>query len=318
MTSQIIKKILSVIPLLFLISVILFFLINMLPGDATIAMAADNADPVYIAHLREEMGLDKPPLERYITWITGILRGDFGESLISNQSVGQMILQRLPVTLEITVLAMFISVLIAVPLGILSAVKRNSFGDIFGSVISMVGIAMPPFWLGILLILVFSVTLQWLPASGFVSFSENPLQNLKCVILPAVSIGAAFAATIMRQTRSALLEVMEQDYVMTAYSKGLRDRVVIWKHALRNALIPVITVTTMQIGRLIGGSVVTETVFAIPGVGRAIVDAILSRDYPIVMGMILVVAFFVVITNTVVDVIYILIDPRISTQSKNS
>ena len=172
---------------------------------------------------------------------------------------------------------------------------------------------MPSFWLGILLILVFSVKLQWLPATGFVAFTTDPVKNLKSVILPAISIGTAFAATVMRQTRSALLEVMDQDYIMTAWAKGLHERVVIWKHALRNALIPVVTVTTMQIGRLIGGAAVTETVFAIPGIGRSIVDAILTRDYPLVMGMILTVAIFVVVINTVVDVIYIFIDPRIRT-----
>ena len=317
MAYMILKKVLSIIPLLLLVSVILFVLINLLPGDAAMGMVTEGASEDYVNRVRAEMGLDKPPVTRYFDWLIGIFRGDLGKSLISNQLVSVKIAQRLPVTLEITFVAMVISILIAVPLGILSAVRRGSIFDTIGSFVSMLGIAMPPFWLGMLLVLLFSVTLNALPASGFVSFAQDPLQNLRCVIMPAASIGVAFAATVMRQTRSALLEVMQQDYVTTAYAKGLKGRVAIWKHALRNALIPVVTVITMQIGRLIGGAVVTETVFALPGIGREIVDAILSRDYPVVMGMILVVAALVVVTNTLVDVLYILIDPRISTASKS-
>ena len=317
MAYMILKQVLSIIPLLLLVSVILFVLINLLPGDAAMGMVTEGASEDYVNRVRAEMGLDKPPVTRYFDWLIGIFRGDLGKSLISNQLVSVKIAQRLPVTLEITFVAMVISILIAVPLGILSAVRRGSIFDTIGSFVSMLGIAMPPFWLGMLLVLLFSVTLNALPASGFVSFAQDPLQNLRCVIMPAASIGVAFAATVMRQTRSALLEVMQQDYVTTAYAKGLKGRVVIWKHALRNALIPVVTVITMQIGRLIGGAVVTETVFALPGIGREIVDAILSRDYPVVMGMILVVAALVVVTNTLVDVLYILIDPRISTASKS-
>lgn len=317
MAYMILKKVLSIIPLLLLVSVILFVLINLLPGDAAMGMVTEGASEDYVNRVRAEMGLDKPPVTRYFDWLIGIFRGDLGKSLISNQLVSVKIAQRLPVTLEITFVAMVISILIAVPFGILSAVRRGSIFDTIGSFVSMLGIAMPPFWLGMLLVLLFSVTLNALPASGFVSFAQDPLQNLRCVIMPAASIGVAFAATVMRQTRSALLEVMQQDYVTTAYAKGLKGRVVIWKHALRNALIPVVTVITMQIGRLIGGAVVTETVFALPGIGREIVDAILSRDYPVVMGMILVVAALVVVTNTLVDVLYILIDPRISTASKS-
>ena len=316
MASMIIKKILSIIPLLLLVSVILFVLINLLPGDAAMGMVTEGANADYVNRVRAEMGLDQPPVIRYFRWLSDVLRGNLGKSLITNQQVSVKIVQRLPVTLEITFVAMIISILIAVPLGILSAVCRNSAFDMIGSFVSMLGVAMPPFWLGMLLVLLFSVRLGWLPASGFVAFADNPIGNLRSILMPAACIGVAFAATVMRQTRSALLEVLEQDYVLTAYSKGLRERIVIWKHALRNALIPVVTVVTMQIGRLIGGAVVTETVFALPGIGREIVDGILSRDYPVVMGMILVVAALVVVTNTLVDVLYILIDPRISTASK--
>lgn len=314
----IVKKILSVVPLLLLVSIILFVLINLLPGDASMGVIAEGASKEYAQRVRAEMGLDQPPVMSYFTWLKNILQGNFGKSLISNQSVAVKLSQRLPVTLEITLVAMLISILIAVPLGILSALKRNSVFDMAGSFISMIGIAMPPFWLGMLLILLFSVNLNWLPASGFVAFAENPAGNLRSILMPAVCLGVAFAATVMCQTRSAMLEVLQQDYISTAYAKGLKERVVVWKHALRNSLIPVVTVVTMQIGRLIGGAVVTETVFALPGVGREIVDAILARDYPVVMGMILVVAALIVVTNMLVDVLYILIDPRISTQSKKA
>ena len=211
---------------------------------------------------------------------------------------------------------MVISVLTALPLGVLSAIKRNTAGDVVGSIISMLGVAMPSFWLGLLLVMFFAVQNGWLPASGFIPFSENPLGNIRCILLPCISIGFGFAATIMRQTRSSLLEVLEQDYILTAQAKGLREKIVIWKHAMRNALIPVLTVTAMQIGRLIGGAVVTETVFAIPGMGSAIVSSILNRDYPVAMGMIMVVAAVVILINTFVDVLYLLVDPRISTQAK--
>jgi peptide/nickel transport system permease protein len=204
---------------------------------------------------------------------------------------------------------------IAIPAGILSAVKRNSVWDVIMSVVSMFGIAMPPFWIGILAIMFFSLKLNWLPASGFVPFFQDPIANLRSLAMPAFTVGLAFAATVMRQTRSAFLEILNQDFIMTARSKGLREKIVLWKHALRNALIPIITVISLQIGRLIGGSVVTETVFALPGMGREIADGLLSRDYPVVMAMILITAVFVVVTNTIVDVLVVLVDPRISRTS---
>ena len=262
------------------------------------------------------MGLDKPVVARYFSWLVDVLQGNLGESLVSSETVTQKIKMRLPITLEITLISMLISVLIALPFGVLSAIKRGSAVDTVGSVVSMLGVAMPSFWLGLLLVMYFSVQKGLLPASGFTSFSQDPVKNLRCIILPCVSIGFGFAATVMRQTRSSLLEVLQQDYIMTAQAKGLRNRIVIWKHAMRNALIPVLTVTAMQIGRLIGGAVVTEAVFAIPGMGSAIVSSVLNRDYPVAMGMIMVVAAIVVLINTFVDVLYILIDPRISVRPK--
>lgn len=316
MISQLIKKVLMVIPKLIVVSLILFFLINVLPGDAAMGMVADDASPEYYLELKEKMGLDKPAWQRYLEWLTGMLKGDFGKSFLSGTPVSQIISNRLPCTLELTLLSIIISIFIAVPVGILSAVKRNSPLDVGTSILSMIGVAMPSFWLGMLLIILFSLKLKWLPASGFVPISKGILLNLKKMILPSVAVGIAFTATVMRQTRSALLEVLGQDYVLTAHAKGLKEKVVIWKHALRNALIPVVTVVSMQIGRLIGGVIVTETVFVLPGMGNAISDAILSRDYPVVMGMIMVVASVVIFINMFVDILYLFIDPRISHNNK--
>lgn len=316
MAENIIKKILTIIPLLLALSLALFILINALPGDAAMSKIDETASAEYIAKIRTEMGLDKPLVQRYFSWLFDFVRGDLGNSLVSSETVIQKVKMRLPITMEITLVAMLISVIVALPLGVLSALKRNSVGDVCGSVISMIGVAMPSFWLGLLLVMFFAVRLGWLPASGFTSFAENPVKNIRCIILPSVSVGFGFAATIMRQTRSSLLEVLQMDYILTAQAKGLKEKVVIWKHAMRNALIPVLTVTAMQIGRLIGGAVVTETVFAIPGMGSAIVSAISNRDYPVAMGMIMVVATIVVLINTFVDVLYLVIDPRISTGTK--
>lgn len=312
MITHIIRKLLAMVPILLVVSLILFFLMNVLPGDAASGIANIDASEEYIHRLREEMGLNRPAIVRYFDWVGGLLRGDFGTSLISGQSVREKIAIRLPVTLETTLLAMFVSILIALPAGIISAMKRNTPLDMVTSVGAMIGVAMPPFWLGMLLILLFSVTLQWLPASGYVPFAKDPLQNLARMVMPALSIGVAFAATVMRQTRSALLEVLDQDYIVTAKAKGVRGGVIIWKHALRNALIPVVTVIAMQIGRMIGGVVVCETVFAMPGIGREIVDGIMSRDYPVVMGLIMSVAAIVIFINTFIDILYVIIDPRIS------
>jgi peptide/nickel transport system permease protein len=284
----------------------------MLPGDAVLSMIGDSGDIEYIEQLREQIGLSKPLHMQYIDWISNLFKGNMGRSILTRQPVANIVKVRLPVTLELTLLAILFSMLIAIPAGILSAVKRNSTWDVVTSVASMFGIAMPPFWIGILVIMMFSLKLNWFPASGFVPFWQDPIANLRSLAMPAFTIGLAFAATIMRQTRSAFLEILSQDYITTARAKGLRERIVLWKHAFRNALIPIITVISMQMGRLIGGSVVTETVFALPGVGREIADGLLSRDYPVVMSMILITAVFVVVTNTVVDLMVVFIDPRIS------
>ena len=227
-----------------------------------------------------------------------------------------MIARRLPITVELALLSLIVAVIIAIPLGITSAIHRNKPIDLFASFFAMIGVTIPNFWLGMLLILYFSIRLKWLPASGFVPLVTDPMGNLTRMIMPALAIGTGFAAIVMRQTRSALLEVLDQDYIITAKAKGLKGSVVIWKHALRNSIIPVITVIAMSTGRLLGGAVITETVFAMPGIGKGIVDGIMNRDYPIVMGLIMISAVFIIVINTVVDVVYIFIDPRISHKSK--
>lgn len=312
MAVHILKRILYMIPILLLVSIILFTIMEILPGDAATGMMSADMQDEYLEALREKLGLNRPVYIRYLEWVSGMLRGDFGKSLLTNTPVSKKIMIRLPVTIEITFLAMLTSIIIAVPLGIISVIKRNSFLDVLASTSAMVGVTMPHFWMGMLLILLFSITLKCLPASGYVPITKDPLGNLRGMILPAISIGISFAATVMRQTRSALLDILDQDYIVTAKAKGLKKSVVIWKHALRNSLIPVITVIAMQTGRLLGGAAVSETVFALPGIGKELVDAILSRDTPVVMGLIMTIAVIVVLINTLVDVIYIIVDPRIS------
>lgn len=316
MLNQIIKKLLSLIPVLFLVSVILFILISLLPGDAATAIIGDVGTEGELQRIREELGYNDPIYVRYYNWISNVLKGDLGTSLITKESVKTKIMERLPVTIELALLAAIFATLISIPSGIIAAVKRNSIYDYINGVIAMIGVSMPSFWLGILMIILFALKLKWFSASGFVPFSENPLMNLKSMLMPAFCIGLAYAASLMRQTRSALIEVLNQEYILTAQAKGLKQNKVIWKHALRNAIIPVITVLSMQIGRLIGGSIVIETVFVLPGMGKALADAINARDYPIVMSFVLITATFIVCINALVDILYIIIDPRISRSKK--
>jgi len=311
MLGHIAKKLIAMLPTLLFVSIILFTIISLLPGDAAMGVLGEGASSEDLQKVRSELGLDKPLYERYADWLGRVVQGDFGRALKSRQPVSEIILQRLPVTAELTLLSM-IATLIAVPAGISAALRRNSAMDVVNGIVSMIGIAMPPFWMGMLLIMVFSVWLGWLPSAGYVSFFKDPWQNLMHMAMPAFTIGFAFAATIMRQTRSSMLEVLGEEYIVTARAKGLKESVIIWKHALRNALIPVVTVISMQMGRLIGGAVVTEIVFALPGIGREMVDSIVARDYPVVMALILITALCVVLTNTLVDILYVAIDPRIS------
>ena len=309
--GKIVKKLMMMIPIIILVSIILFLLLKCLPGDAALMYGGELATDEDIARARADMGLDRPLYEQYWKWFTGILRGDFGVSLMTKTPIASMIAQRFPATMELALLSMVIAVLIAIPLGIISAVYRGKIWDSIVSFISMLGVAMPSFWLGMLLIIFLSLVAKLLPASGYVPFLEDPLASLRLMLMPAFSIGLSFAATTMRQTRNALLEVLDQDYIMTAKAKGLPGHVTIWKHALRNALIPVITVIAMQTGKLFGGAVIAERLFVIPGLGSGIVDSIMYRDFPITMGYIMIVAVIVIFINTFIDIVYGLIDPRV-------
>ncbi len=309
--AKIIKKLMMMIPIVIMVSIILFLLLKALPGDAAMVAGGEFATDADIEAAREAMGLNKPLYMQYLDWLWGVLHGDFGNSLLTGSPIVDKVVQRFPATMELAILSMIFAIIIAVPLGIVSAVYRNSVWDTLSSILSVIGIAMPSFWLGMLLIILFSLTLNWLPASGYTPFFEDPVKSLRYMILPAFSIGASFAATTMRQTRNALLEVLDQDYMMTAKAKGLPGHIIIWKHALRNALIPVVTVVAMQTGKLFGGAVIAETVFVIPGLGSEIVNSIMKRDFPTTMAMIMIVAVIVIFINTFIDILYGFIDPRV-------
>ncbi|MBH3437277.1 MULTISPECIES: ABC transporter permease [Pseudomonas] len=313
MLTFILRRLFSAIPTLILVSLFVFTLQKLLPGDPVLAMAGEERDPAVIEYLRDKYRLNDPVPVQYLNWVGNVLKGDFGTSLRTEQPVTALIVSKLPVTLELSVFALLIALLIGIPTGILSAVRKGSAVDYSANIVALSGISIPHFWLGILLIMVFAVKLRWLPASGFVPFSENPLQNLKTLLLPAFVLGAGLSGTLMRHTRSAMLEVLRSDYVRTARAKGLFPRTVILKHAFRNALMPIVTLTTLLFGELLGGAVLTEQVFSIPGFGKMIVDAVFNRDYAVVQGVVLCVAIGFVLMNLLADVLYRLINPRLRT-----
>lgn len=305
------RRLLTTIPLLFAVSLVVFGLVHALPGDPAVLFLGEEADAETLVRFRARLGFDRPLVVQYAEWLGRAVRGDLGRSLRTNQPVTEAILQRLPVTLELLVGALVVSLAIAVPMGIVSAVKRNSGVDLASTLFALVGFAMPGFWLGIMLIYVFALVLRWLPPSGFVPLPASVPQNLASLILPALTLGTALAALVTRQLRSGMLEVLRQDYVRTAQAKGLSRGQVVGKHALKNALISVVTVVGLQIGGLLGNTIITETLFALPGVGRLMIDSIFSRDFFVVQGVILFLAVGYVLANLLVDVLYSYLDPRI-------
>jgi len=260
---------------------------------------------------REQYGLDRPIPVQYADWLVRTVSGDLGRSLHTREKVVDILAQRIPVSIELSLLSIFIAVLVGVPAGVIAARNPNSATDLVVSFLALTGVAVPYFWMGILLILLFSVTLGLLPPSGFVPFAEDPWRHVELFVLPALTIGTAFAALIMRQTRAALLQILTQDYIRTARAKGLSETVVVLKHGLRNALVPVVTVVGLQIGALLSGAVVTETVFSLPGLGRLLVDAIFARDFPVIQGALLFIVAVVLFVNLLTDIVYSLLDPRI-------
>src|SRR6059036_346278 len=295
---------------LFVISMVVFTGVRMIPGDPARVMAGTDADAAGIEAIREKYGLSDPIALQYLRWVGLALRGDLGHSIRTRQSVIDTVAMKLPITIELAFLSLLIAVGIAIPAGVLAAVRRNTLWDMLASGASLSGVSIPNFWLGIMLILFFSVQLGWLPASGFVPIWESPLDNLAAMIMPAFVLGNAFAAVLMRHTRSAMLQVLSSDYVRTARAKGLDERVVVLKHALRNALIPVITLGALEFGTLLSGAVLTEQVFTIPGFGKLIVDAVFNRDYAVVQGVVLFTATAYIVLNLLADLAYFVVNPR--------
>ncbi len=311
MLSYFIKRLAAVIPTVFFVSVMIFSLQQLLPGDPAVILAGEDQDQNTVAYLREKMHLDEPLPVRYGYWISGVMRGDFGESLRIQQPVRQLILDKLPVTLQLAAMAMMVALLIGIPAGIVSAVAKDSAWDYLANIFALWGLSTPNFWLGILMILLFSVTLGWLPASGYVSPGEDLKENLLSMIMPAFVLGNAIAAVLMRHTRSAMLQVLNADYVRTARAKGLKENKVVLKHALRNAIMPIITLGALEFGTLLSGAVLREQVFSIPGFGKLIVDAVFNRDYAVVQGVVLFTSTVYIVLNLLADMAYFLVNPRL-------
>jgi peptide/nickel transport system permease protein len=296
---------------LFVISMIVFTGVRMIPGDPARVMAGSEADEAGLEEVRQKYGLGDPIAFQYLRWLGLAVRFDLGESIRTRESVVKIVVSKLPITIELAFLSLLVAVGIAIPAGVLAAVRRNTIWDVLTSGASLGGVSIPNFWLGIMLILFFSVRLGWLPASGFVPLWESPLANLQRMLMPAFVLGTALAAVLMRQTRNSMIEVMSADYIRTAYSKGLAGRAVVFRHAIRNSLIPVVTILGLQSGALMSGAVVTEQIFVVPGFGRLIVESVFTRDYPLVQGVVLITASSYVLINLLVDVSYSLLDPRI-------
>jgi peptide/nickel transport system permease protein len=311
MFTYLLRRLAIIVPTLVFVSMIIFGLQQLLPGDPALSLAGEERDPAVIAFLHKKYHLDEPLPVRYALWLGGVLTGDLGESIRINKPVGELVLEKLPVTAELAGLAIIVALAIGIPAGVLSAVKNGRWPDYAANVFALWGLSTPNFWLGFLLILLFSVKLGWLPASGFVSPGEDLGQNLRSMIMPAFVLGNAIAAVMMRHTRSAMLQVLGMDYVRTARAKGLAERVVILKHALRNALVPVVTLGALEFGQLLSGAVLTEQVFTIPGFGKLIVDAVFNRDYAVVQGVVLCTATAYIVLNLCADLAYFLVNPRL-------
>lgn len=306
---------LSTLPLLFLVSLIAFGLVYVLPGDATNAILGPEASRSAREEIRAELGLDRPIYVQYSSWLGGVVTGDFGRSLIDKVPITTIIRQRLPITLQLLVMTMLISIIIALPLGVLAARFRGRAADHLASFFAMVGLSVPHFWLGIMAILLVASYFRGFPTSGYLPFAENPLESLKYMILPALVTSLREAGVLMRFTRSSLLDVLRADFVRTAVAKGVSGRKVLFRHALRNSLLPVITAAGLQAAGLAGGLVITETIFVIPGFGRLVLDSILARDVPVLLAAILIIATLVLIINLLVDLLYAAVDPRIEVSS---
>jgi peptide/nickel transport system permease protein len=305
------RRLLSAIPVLFIVSLISFGLMRLIPGDPAAAIAGIAATPAQIEQLRSDLGLDEPLLMQLLHYYQGLLQGDFGKSLLLGKGVLAATMERLPVTIGLSLYALVLTLLIGVTSGIIAALRQNTWVDQVAMMIAMLGISIPNFFLGLLMIIFFAVQLGWLPSGGYIPFSQDPIGWLRSTTMPAISLALLQAGLLARITRSGMLEVLRQDYVRTARAKGLPERQVILKHALANALIPIVTVIGIIISLLLSGAVVTEALFSLPGMGQLLTQAVLSRDYPMVQGGLLLVTTFLVVVNVLVDILYALIDPRV-------
>ena len=314
MQRYLLRRALQLVPIMLGVSLITFFLIRLVPSNPALAILGVNATPDQIAYINSTYGLDKPIPVQYIYWMGKVLQFDLGRSIVYNQPPMELIISRLPATLQVGLFAMLISLVISLPVGVISAVKKDSILDVLGRFFAFVGISMPGFWLGLLLIIVFAVTIPIFPIFGFVSIFADFAEGIRHQFLPAVTLGLSMAAMVTRMTRSCVLEVLQEDYITTARGKGLSGTLVVAKHVLKNAFIPVITVVGLQVGFIFGGSVLVEVIFAIPGLGRLMVDSIAQRDYPVIQALVLVYAITFVLVNLLVDVLYAVLDPRIRYQ----
>lgn len=311
MVQFVLRRLGLMVVILFLVSIIIFSLVHITPGDPALMMLGQEATEEALKVLRAKLGLDQPLYIQYLDWIGNILQGDFGSSLKDNTPVLAILLQKLPVTLQLTIMSFIIALAIAIPAGIISATKKGTIFDYFGTTFALSGVSIPPFFLGILLIFIFAITLNWFAPSGYVEPWVDFKKSMMLMVLPAITVGVRLSAEITRMLRSSMLEVLEADYIKTAYAKGILERGVIIGHALKNALIPVVTVSGLQLASFIGGAVITETIFAVPGLGRLVIDAILTRDFPVVQGAVMFMAMAVIMINFLVDILYSFLDPRI-------
>ena len=305
------RRLAVLVPTLFFVSVLIFSLQKLLPGDAAIALAGEENDPAAVAAIRARYHLDRPLVAQYGIWMSKVLRGDLGESLRNKIPVTELLASKLPVTLELALCSMLVALVLGIPTGVISAVRRGTSLDLAANGLALSGLSVPHFWLGIMLILLFSVRLGWLPASGYVPPWEDLGRNLMTIILPSIVLGTGVAGVMMRHTRGAMLQVLSADYVRTARAKSVPERLVVLKHALRNALIPVITLGAIEFGRLLSGAVLTEQIFAIPGFGKMLVDGVFNRDYAVVQGVVLVSATLYVLLNLLADILYFVANPRL-------
>jgi len=313
MIRFILRRILIAIPTLLIVSVFVFGLQKLLPGDPILVMAGEDRNPEILDYLREKYRLNEPIPMQYLYWLGGVLQGDLGISLRTNQPVLELIAEKLPVTIQLAIMSMFFAFLIGIPTGILSAVRKGTWVDYVANVVALSGLSVPNFWLGIMMILLVSVNLGWLPASGYESPWVDPVKSFTTMLMPAFVLGTGLAATLMRHTRSAMLGVLQADYVRTARAKGLVENKVVIRHAFRNAVLPIVTLSALLFGELLAGAVLTEQIFTIPGFGKLIVDAVFNRDYAVVQGVVLCTAVGFILMNLVADVLYVLLNPRLRT-----